>query len=149
MYGKPPYRFPGSGSFLSRSPLSQALVGRRRWNDHELLDQVETIMRSSQEVEQACQNFRKEVREQIPQLWQGFVKREMEEFGEYSFFYCKHRNLPQPLPWEGDEERIRHIIQQDKQVIEYAKKLETRRKGNYLAKAVEQDESEDSGIDDQ
>ena len=90
-------------------------------------------MRSSNQVEEARQNFRKEVREQIPKLWQGFIKREMQEFGEYSFFYCKRRNFPQPQPWEGDEERIRHIIQQHKQVIEYSKKLETRRKGNYLS----------------
>jgi len=63
--------------------------------------------------------------------------------------FCKRRKLPQPEAWEGDEERIRHITQQDKQVIEYAKKLETRRKGNYLTKAVEQDESNDSGVDEE
>ena len=149
MYGKPPYRFPGSGTFLSQSPLSQALVGRRRWNDYELLDQVEKIMQSPVKAEQARRDFRSEVREKVPKLWQEFVKREVQEFGEYSFFYCKRKNLPQPQPWEGNEERIQHVIQQDKQVIEYAKKLETRRKGNYLTKAVEQDELEDSGIDDE
>jgi hypothetical protein len=149
MYGKPPYRFPGSSTFLSRSPLSQALVGRRRWNDHNLLNQVEKMLKSAKEVDQVRQNFRKEVREQIPELWQEFIEGEMQEFGEYSFFYCKRNNLPQPEPWEGDEERIRHIIQQDRQVVEYAKKLETRRKGNYFTKAVEQAESEGSDIDDE
>jgi hypothetical protein len=148
MYGKPPYRFPGSGTFVSESPLSQALVGRRRWNDYELLDQVEKMMKSPDEVERVHKSFREEAHQKIPKLWQGFVEREIKEFGEYSFFRCTRKKLPRPEPWEGDEERIRHIIQQDKQVIEYAKKLETRRKGNYLTKAVEQDESEDSGVDD-
>src|SRR5436190_4441971 len=149
MYGRPPYRFPGSGTFISQSPLSQALVGRRRWNDYKLLDQVEKMMKSSEDVEQARWAYRKEVCSKIPALWQEFVKREIQEFGEYSFFYCKRRNLPQPEAWEGDEGRIRHITQQDKQVVEYAKKLETRRKGNYLTKAVEQDESDDSGVDEE
>jgi len=148
MYGKPPYRFPGSSTFLSQSPLSQALVGRRRWNDYGLLNQLEQMVKSPKEIDEVCQRFRKEVRQQIPELWKEFVTQEMQEFGEYSFFYCKHRNLSQPEPWEGDEEHIQHIIQQDKQVIEYAKKLETRRKGNYLTKAVEQGESEGSDIDD-
>lgn len=149
MYGKPPYRFPGSTTFLSRSPLSQALVGRRRWNDYGVLNQLERMVGASNEVEQVRQQFQNEVREQIPKLWQEFMEQEMREFGKYSFFYCQRRSLPQPEPWEGDEERIRHIIQQDKQVIEYVKKLETRRKGNYLAKAVEQPESEGSDIDDE
>ena len=149
MYGKPPYRFPGSGTFVSQSPLSQALVGRRGWNDFELFSQVEKILKFKSEMEQVRKDFRDEDRQQIPKRWQAFVQEEMEEFGKYSFFYCKHINLPQPEPWEGSEERIRHIIKQDKQVIEYAKKLETRRKGNYLAKAVEQAESERSDIDDE
>lgn len=78
-----------------------------------------------------------------------FAKCETKRFGEYSFFFCKRRNPPQPELWEGNDERLRHIIQQDRQVIEYVKKLETCREGNYLAKAVEQGESENSGIDDE
>jgi len=96
MYGKPPYRFPGSGTFLSESPLSQALVGRRRWNDYDLLEQVEEMMKSAIMVEQMRQDFRKEARREIPMLWQRFVEREIQEFGGYSFFRCKRRNLPQP-----------------------------------------------------
>jgi hypothetical protein len=129
--------FPGSGAFVSQSPLSQALVGRRCWNDDELLVQLEKMVQSSEEIELTRQNYRKEDRHNILMMWQAFVKRETQDFGECSFFYYKHRNLPQPEPWEGNEEGIRHIIQQqDKQVIEYAKMLETRRKGNYLPKAV-------------
>jgi hypothetical protein len=106
-------------------------------------------MQSSEQVQQARRDFRNEVREKVPKLWQEFVKREIQEFGEYSFFYCKRKNRPQPQPWEGNEERIQHLVQQDKQVVEYVKKLETRRKGNYLTKAVEQDEWEDSSTDDE
>ena len=77
-------------------------------------------------------------------LWQEFMEQEVQEFGKSSFFYCKHQGLPQPEPWEGDQECIQHLIQQDKQVMEYAQKLETQCKGNYLVKAVEQGESDDS-----
>lgn len=78
-----------------------------------------------------------------------FAKCETQEFGEYSFFCCKRRNSPQPELWKGNDDRLRHIIQQDKQVIEYVKKLEICREGNYLARAVEQGELENSGIDDE
>jgi hypothetical protein len=149
MYGKPPYRFPGSSAFISRSPLGQALVGVIRWNDYNLLRELEKMTKAPSGVDEACRRYRREVRDEIPRRWQNFVEEEMEEFGQFSFFRCKLGNLPQPDPWEGDEERIRHMIQQDKQVIEYAKKLETRRKGNYLTKAVEQAESEESGDDDE
>ena len=147
-YGKPPYRFPGSGTFISQSPISQALVGRRRWNDYELLDQVDVMLRPKEnKLNGIRQSFRKEAREQIPKLWQAFVEREEREFGKFSFFYCKRNEYPQPDPWEGNPERIRHMIRRDKQVVGYAKKLEARR-GNHLAKAFEQDESE-SDVDEE
>jgi len=102
------------------------------------------MIKSPKEVDDVRQRYRAEVREWIPRIWQDFVEEEMEEFGESSFFYCQQRSLPQPDPWEGSERQIQHVIQQDKQVVEYAKRLETRRKGNYLTKAVEQAESDDS-----
>lgn len=107
------------------------------------------MRQSLDEIERVRRSHRKEVRKKIPTLWQEFVKREIREFGEYSYFYCKRKTFPQAELWDGDEGRIQHIIQQDKQVIEYVKKLETRRKSNYLAEVVEQDESDDSGIDDE
>ena len=67
-YGKPPYRFPGFSTFLSQSPISQALVGRRRWNDYELLDQVEMMLIKVNGLNGIRQSFREEVREQIPKL---------------------------------------------------------------------------------
>lgn len=148
IYGKPPFRFPASGTFLSQSPLSQALVGRRRWNDCDLLDQVNAMMKHTQKLKDERDTYRKEVREEIPKLWEAFVQREVREFGQYSFFYCTRNGIPQPDPWEGDQASIEHIIRQDKQVIEYTKKPENR-KGNYLAKAVEQAESEESDVADE
>jgi hypothetical protein len=73
-YGKPPYRFPGSGSFLSDLPLSQALVGRRRWDDEELLDQVEQLVKSSNEYQGIRTTYQMEVCNRIPDLWRSWVK---------------------------------------------------------------------------
>jgi len=120
-YGKPPYRFPGSSTVLSQSPINQALVGRRRWNDYELLDQVEMMLKLKVNgLNGIRQSFREEVREQIPKLWHAFVEREEREFDKFSFFYCKRNGYPQPDPWEGNPERIRHMIRLDKQVVGYS-----------------------------
>jgi hypothetical protein len=51
-------------------------VGRRRWNDYDLLEQVEEMMKSAIMVEQMRQDFRKEARKEIPMLWQRFVEKE-------------------------------------------------------------------------
>jgi hypothetical protein len=102
---RPPYRFPGAIKLESVSPLSDALVGRRRWTDPEVLYERDVLFGSDIAASKALVT---EIRTRLyDALIRGYRKMEAIErysFGDLSFFLNPEGQPGTPEPWivEGE-----------------------------------------------
>jgi hypothetical protein len=94
LFGRPTYRFPSSIILDSTSALGDALVGRRKWNDPQVLLERNIVLGDDDDRARA---FVKEVRKKLVnrylELFQVLESVEWEAFGEHSYFRSRDTAL--------------------------------------------------------
>ena len=90
--GAPKSRFPGSVVLGSTSALGDALVGRRKWTDPEVVRERDLVLGPDGEAALAyVREVRGRLTEQLEVGFGSMVRTEQEEFGERSFFRAAAR----------------------------------------------------------
>jgi hypothetical protein len=84
---RPPYRFPGAVMLASVSPLSDALVGRRRWTDPEVLHERNVLLGSDGVAAlKLISEIRSSIYHALIDAYQRLVVMERSAFGPLSYF---------------------------------------------------------------
>jgi hypothetical protein len=94
MYGAIPYRFPGTVVLTGLGPLSDALVGRRRWDDPAVLRERDIVLGPDRKAaNQFILNWRKQAVRLVTQNMQDIIFAEQKAYEWRSYFYCKANEI--------------------------------------------------------
>ncbi|KAI5789674.1 hypothetical protein DFH27DRAFT_655388 [Peziza echinospora] len=89
-YGRPDYRWPAALKLGSTSCIGDALVGRRRWDDPEVIYERDFLLGGGPENDELAREWLGEVRQRIKKeferCWEVVKKIEREEFKEVAFW---------------------------------------------------------------
>jgi hypothetical protein len=89
-YGKIPYAFPAATQLNRLGPLSDALVGRIRWDDPATDVNKNTLLRGDKdEVQEYLSFWRARATKRVEHAWKLVQHAEQRAFGERSYFACK------------------------------------------------------------
>jgi hypothetical protein len=107
-YATVPYAFPAAVPFTSLSPVSDALIGRRRWDAPDVIEELDLLWYGDRdEALSHIERHRQKVIVEYRELF-GKVKRaEKRVYGENSYFYCLERGVdPESVRATGVPERV-------------------------------------------
>ena len=86
----PPFRFAGSVVLESSSALGDALVGRRKWTDPEVIGERDILLGNDDDAALALvEDIRGRMVRKIIKAFASLIKIEREAFGENSYFLVK------------------------------------------------------------
>ena len=103
---RPPYRFPAAVKLASVSPLSDALVGRRRWTDSEVLKERAILFSDTPAAKALLREIRQKLTTAVLDAYSKFEETERHAFGECSFFLNDGVRPGTPNVEEGPEEML-------------------------------------------
>jgi hypothetical protein len=112
MYGAIPYRFPGTVVLTGLGALSDALVGRRRWDDPAVLRERDIVLGSDRKAaNQFIVDWRKRALRLVVENMRDIMTAEQRAYDTRSYFYCKANGIPladliddDPPPDEMDDD---------------------------------------------
>jgi hypothetical protein len=103
---RPPYRFAGAIKLDSVSPISDALVGRRRWTDPEVLCERDVLFgRDTATAIALLTQIRSRLYDALTRAYQKMEAIERYAFQDLSFFHNSGIQPPTPEP-ESDEMEV-------------------------------------------
>ncbi|KAK2795510.1 hypothetical protein FQN52_005277 [Onygenales sp. PD_12] len=95
LYGTIPYRFPAAVAVTGLGAISDALVGRLRWDDP-MVRQEQSILFGTEGhgAEEYIRKWRKRALKRAEECFMAVAEAEMQLFGERSYFYCRRNGIP-------------------------------------------------------
>lgn len=114
VYGGIPYRFPASLPLIIPSPLSQALVGRTRWDIPDVMWERDTVLgKDTQKYQSWLKQWRRKATVAYRQHFLAVQRLEKELYGEKSFFFHRGDTNEAPPADTDMTEEIRQEINAD------------------------------------
>jgi hypothetical protein len=99
LFGQPPYAFPAAVPVTGLGPISDALVGRIRWDNPLVLQDLELLLGPlEQPRNQYIQEWIWKARVEIRLKMRIVEETERARFGDKSFFDCRDRRARAPTP---------------------------------------------------
>ncbi len=99
LFGQPPYAFPAAVPVTGLGPISDALVGRIRWDNPLVLQDLELLLGPlEQPRNQYIQEWIWKARVEIRLKMRIVEETERARFGDKSFFGCRDRRARAPTP---------------------------------------------------
>jgi hypothetical protein len=91
-HGAIPFRFPASININGLSPVSDALVGAKRWDSADVIDCRNTILSQNHNVAgQFFDDWKRGANKKAIEMFELVKKAEMQCYGERSYWYHKNR----------------------------------------------------------
>lgn len=104
-YGKLTFAFHGATSVTGAGPVSNALVGRVKWNHPEVKQELSFLFRKRESIDDHVRELRQWLEGKqglfLQQFRDGYDKQKKAEeayYGVISYYYTKQRGLPRPPP---------------------------------------------------
>ena len=120
MYGKIPFRFPATATLDGLSPISDALVGRKRWTDPEVVLEVHTLLfterRNDEHIKKYLSDWRARAAARVKKLFETTIALEKVSFKDSrSYFRSKDAKSTRPPP---DEANVEPDSDEDEYLVE-------------------------------
>ncbi|KAF8249182.1 hypothetical protein K440DRAFT_660435 [Wilcoxina mikolae CBS 423.85] len=94
----------------STSPIGDALLGRQRWDNAQVLSQVKILFGQNDDAsKQLVTELRKNVKGAYERAWKQLVASEKEVYGEKSFFWLQEHKLAAPNADGSDESELSSV----------------------------------------
>jgi len=112
-YGRIPYAFPAAVEFVLDNPVSKALVGRLRWDNIEVIEEVSRLITDRDYANKQIAAQKKEVLDKYAERFIKVMKAEQQLFKQKSFIYflLNSPNAQRPPPDHIGEEGTREMAE--------------------------------------
>lgn len=97
-YGKLPFPFPTNVSAHMSHPISQALIGRLKWDNLSVVEAVEKIVGNANYRQHVLREQEVEMTKLIGEKFAKFIEEEKRVYGENSYFACRFSSTPKAKP---------------------------------------------------
>jgi len=123
LYGAIPYRFPAAVELTAASALSDALLGRRRWDSPAVIRDRDLLLTGNgNEVGKWMHSYRLRAVENYKDAFQLMRATEMERFDSRSYFYCVDNGID-PSTVAVDPSRVSPVVAEGQSHAELPEEL--------------------------
>ena len=146
LYGAIPYRFPAAVELTAASALSDALLGKRRWDSPAVIRDRNLLLTSNRnEVAKWMYSYRLKAAENYKDAFKLMRATEMERFNSRSYFYCVDNGID-PATVAVDPSKVPPIVEEGQSHAELPEELWDRTEQSGRRERAMSSESLQSGI---